>query len=509
MKEILSRRDFLQIASLTGLGLAVPYFELGKQYSDESNKKKNVLIIVLDALSAYHLSVHGYSRETMPNLRRLAEKSIVYHNHYSGGNYTTPGTATIFTGTLPWTHRAILHNDTVAVEYVKKNIFSVFPDYFRMAYSHNILVNTLLKQFFDDIEEFTPRSQLFLESGSIVNNIFSKDEDIASVSWVRGLKQADDGHAYSLYLSRINDVIKERQIKDLVSDYPRGLPYINIDDYYILEQGVDFLINQIDQVPRPFLGYYHFLPPHEPYNPKKEFIGRFQGDKLDVHDKGEHIFSMGKSLEKLTKLSNEYDEFILYADHEFSRLYEFMEIQGFLNDTWIVLTSDHGELFERGIVGHSTPVLHQPVIRVPLFIFEPGRKSRLDIYDPTSGMDILPTLMQLTGKDVPEWVEGKVLPPFNKSKLNNFRELFALQAKGSDKNEPIVKATVMLVKDRYKLIYYYGYKELVKRGPLVELYDLETDPHELDNIYPNMKAIGDDFISMVKNKLKEVNRPYQ
>jgi len=508
MNENIFRRDFLKLLSLAGLGLAVPYFKLGKQNSENLNKQKNVLIIVLDALSAYHLSVHGYNRETMPNLKRLAEKAIVYHNHYSGGNYTTPGTATIFTGTLPWTHRAIVHNDTVAPEFVRNNIFSVFPDYFRMAYSHNILVNTQLKQFFTDIEDFTPRSQLFVGGASNVNKLFSNDEDIASVSWVRGLDQADDGHAYSLYLSRIKDILKEWEIKDLVSDYPRGLPYIINDNYYVLEQGIDFLIHQLDHVPRPFLGYYHFLPPHEPYNPRKEFIGRFQSDQYKILDKGEHIFSKGNSLDKLNKLSNEYDEFILNADHEFSRLYDYMEQQGIANNTWIILTSDHGELFERGIVGHSTPLLHQPIIRVPLFIFEPGRTSRLDVFGPTSGMDILPTLLQLNGKNVPGWIEGEVLPPFNTVHSNGNRELYALQAKGSAKNEPIVKATVMLVEDRFKLLYYFGYKELVDRGPLVELFDLENDPNELNNLYPYKKVMGDDLIAMIKDKVIEVNKPY-
>jgi arylsulfatase A-like enzyme len=508
MKEILTRRDFLKLAGLTSLGIAAPYFELGiKNFTNQDNPK-NVLIIVFDALSAYHLSVHGYDRETMPNLTRLADKAVVYNNHYSGGNYTTPGTATILTGTLPWTHRAILHNDTVAPEFVNKNLFSVFPEYFRMAYSHNILVNTQLKQFFVDIDDYTSRSRLFLGDSFKVDRNFSNDEDIASVSLVRALKQADDGYAYSLFLSRINDIMKENQIKDLISEYPRGLPYINIDNYYVLEQGIDFLTHQVSRVPRPFLGYYHFLPPHEPYNPRKEFIGSFQGDQHEIIEKGEHVFSMGKSIEKLNKLSTDYDEFILNVDYEFSRLYNYLDKLGITNDTWIVLTSDHGELFERGIVGHSTPILHQPVIRVPLFIFEPGRTSRLDIFEPTSGMDILPTLLHISGKTVPGWIEGKVLPPFTPVKLDQIRDLYALQAKGSEKNDPIIKATVMLVYDRYKLLYYFGYKELKDSGQLIELYDLENDPNELNNLYPDKKMMGDDLVAKIKDKLAEVNQPY-
>ena len=67
----------------------------------------NVLILLFDALSAKHISTYGYPRETMPNLTRFAQQATVYHAHYSGGNFTTPGTASLLTGTYPWSHRAL------------------------------------------------------------------------------------------------------------------------------------------------------------------------------------------------------------------------------------------------------------------------------------------------------------------------------------------------------------------------------------------------------------------
>jgi len=62
--------------------------------------KNNVLIIIFDAWSAYHLSMLGYGRETMPYLTKAAESAIIYYNHYAGGNFTTPGTTSIITGNL-------------------------------------------------------------------------------------------------------------------------------------------------------------------------------------------------------------------------------------------------------------------------------------------------------------------------------------------------------------------------------------------------------------------------
>jgi len=503
-----SRREFLKLTAAAGISLALPEINVTSNIMGDLQKKLNILIVVMDALSAYHLSIYGYQRKTMPNLSRLAERAIVYHSHYSGGNYTTPGTASILTGTLPWTHRAVVHNDVVSDEFVTKNVFSVFPDHFRIAYSHNILVNTQLQQFFKDINEYTPRNRLFLGRDSYIKELFSKDDDIASVGWVRALKKAEEGYAYSLFLSRLYELLKKKQIREQGKDYPRGLPSVNVDEFYILEEGVDFLIQQLDTIPRPFLGYYHFLPPHEPYHPKSEFVGYFEGDGYEILDKEDHLFSQGKDYELLNKNSNHYDEFILYADHEFSRLYEHMERNGMLEDTLLVFTSDHGKLFERGIIGHSTPVLHQPIIRVPLVIFEPGRNNRLDITNPTSGMDILPTLLRINNMELPPWIEGETLPPFNSNASKGARDLFAVQVKGDIKNDPISKGTIMMIRGDYKLMYYFGYKELDTSGKFIELFDIFKDPNELFNLYPKLKTLGDEMVAIIENKLASENSKY-
>ena len=201
MKKI-NRREFLKLAGAFSINLAVPRVNSLPRYFKNPLNRQNILVIVFDALSASHLPVYGYPRDTTPNLSRFLNKAIVYHNHYSGGNYTTPGTASLLTGTLPWTHRAIVHNDTVADGFVRKNIFHSFQDYHRMAYSHNILVNTQLRQFLVDIDEYTPRNLLFLEGDALVDRVFTSDEDIASVGWNRAMKQSESGYSYSLYLSK-------------------------------------------------------------------------------------------------------------------------------------------------------------------------------------------------------------------------------------------------------------------------------------------------------------------
>src|SRR5512143_1657714 len=181
MSSPFNRRDFLRLAGVLPLSLAAP--RLVRRLSSAAGQQ-NVMIIVFDALSSYHLSLYGYQRETMPNLSRLAERAIVYHNHYAGSSFTTPGTASLLTGTLPWTHRAIRGGGRVADRVVSHNIFAAFGDYYRQAYSHNSWVEILLRQFQDSLQQLIPRDRLYLGGSQLSPvGLLSADDDIATVGW--------------------------------------------------------------------------------------------------------------------------------------------------------------------------------------------------------------------------------------------------------------------------------------------------------------------------------------
>jgi len=185
-----------------------------------------------------------------------------------------------------------------------------------------------------------------------------------------------------------------------------------------------------------------------------------------------------------------------------------LEQNGLLENTWVVLTSDHGEMFERGIEGHRTPVLYESVIRVPLMIFEPGRTSRTDIYENTSAVDLLPTLLHVAGEQPAGWTEGTVLPPFAPEAPDPERSVYVMQPERSEQYGPLTVATLSLRKGDYKLQYFYGYKELGDAGERVELYNLRDDPEELNDLYDVEQEIGQELLNELKTKLKEVNAPY-
>jgi hypothetical protein len=487
--------------------MGMPFAHLIRPERSAETSKRNVLVIVFDAFSARHISLYGYRRETTPNLTRLAERAIVYHNHYAGGNFTVPGTASLFTGTLPWTHRAFGFNSEVTDSMAEKSFFHVFDDYYRIAYSHNPLVMSLLNKFSPAVDSLIPLGKFLLTNDNLVDKLFKEDDDIASVAWSRILKK-EEGYSYSLFLSDVYKAYRARKLESLSAEFPRGLPSVRADNYFTLEMVMDWLKAQVGGFPRPFLGYFHFMPPHQPYATQIEFYDRFLGDGFVAVDKPVDTFTQGASPTLALKRRQQYDEFILYLDAEFGKLFDHLENIGLLDDTWVVLTSDHGELFERGIIGHVTPVLYGPVVHVPLMIFEPNRTERLDIHDRTSAIDVLPSLLNVTGGEVPGWAEGVVLPPFSQSDNSSDRSVYAVEAKKTVPGSLISPLTVTLMRNKYKLMYFSGYEEL--RGQeRIELYDLDQDPNELNNIYPHGSRIGGLMLEELKSKLLEVdNRPF-
>ena len=509
MSPRISRRDFLKLTGLAQLGLASPRLaDLLGGLPAAAGNAKNVLVLVFDALSSLNLSLDGYARETAPNLARLAKRAVVYHNHFAASNFTSSGTASLLTGTLPWTHRAIEDNGTVADSEVDHNIFKAFPDYYRTAFTHNSWAMTLLDQFRRALDDLVPREKMYLETyDGLIHALFYRDDDVADVGWARDMK-LQGGYSYSLFLSRLYKYVRDAATAGLAAKFPRGLPMNASSDAFLMEQTASWLEDHLTVIPQPFLGYYHFLPPHAPYRTSLEFFGRFASDGLSPVIKPFVEFGSKPAIVAALEARTEYDEFILYADKAFGSMYDALERSGRLDHTWLVVTSDHGEMFERGLIGHGNPTLYQPVIRVPLLIFEPGREVGMDIHAVTSAVDVLPTLAQVTGHAIPGWTEGTVLPPYSDAEPDPDRGVYAVQARKSHQSLPLTRATITLVKGRYKVIYYFGYAELEMQD-VVKMYDIQADPEELVDLSTARPDVTAALLGELKRSLADANRPYQ
>jgi len=514
MKPELSRRDFIKL-----LSMLPPMLYLKPDLVDALDNKNadnpNIIFLVFDTWSARNISLYGYPRQTTPNLERLANKATVYHNHYAGAHFTTPGTTTLLTGVQPWRHHLYHSGSKFKLDdyYKKHNLFGSFPDYYRFAYTHNPFAEIAIQYMVEVLDRFMPHEELF-SSMDIAAKLFPDDYDAASVSWIRSMELLKYGYANSIFSSRIWSYFYRKFEERYKDRFLRGLPSLDRVSFYNLENAIDWLANNVKKMSNPFLAYYHLLPPHDPYNTRNEFVRRFVKDKFKPPDKPEHFMAeyfmsdvVKNGKPKVNQSRREYDEYILYVDAEIGRLFSMLEADGSLENTCIIMTSDHGEMFERGIIGHALPCMYQSLVNVPLLIMPPGQKERIDIYEPTAAIDILPTLLNITGREIPSWMEGELLPPYNSEYPLN-RSIYVIDAKYSEADKPYQTASLMLRKENFKLIYHFGvakpYKPL-NGEPYLELYDLENDPEEMDNLFEKRPVIANELFDEMNAKLASMN----
>jgi arylsulfatase A-like enzyme len=502
----LSRRDLLKLSVATSGALAFSRLAplIARTKMDQGASIPNILIFVFDAMSAKNLSLYGYKRRTTPNLERFAQRATVYNTHYSAGTFTTPGTASLLTGMYPWTHRAINVAGLIARNLVDRNLFRLAGQgRTRVAFSQNLWPNYFFSQFQRDIDEVLPPGS-FSQVDYLLGEKFEKDGETSERALDDFLFQ--DGYPPASLVFGLADRVSLRAAVDRTNQagYPLGLPRVSAYPvYFRLEDVFDGLIASLENLDSSTLAYFHLWPPHDPYSPTQEFYLAFKDGwtpiEKPVHDLGDQL-----PIETLNTERQTYDEYIASLDNEFGRLLDVLEREHIFETSYVVITSDHGELFERGERGHVSPLLYEAGIRVPLVISSPGQQSRQDVYSPTNSVDVLPTLVHLAGGAIPDWHEGELLPGLGGREIPG-RSIFTLYAFTNPAFEPLTRITVAMRKDQYKLIYYRGFYPQDK----FELYDLESDGEEMIDLFNTAPSIAEPLQIELLAKLADVDLKYK
>jgi len=139
-----------------------------------------------------------------------------------------------------------------------------------------------------------------------------------------------------------------------------------------------------------FFLFVHTYQVHAPYTPPTAFQGFFEGDGLD--DRRADVLPSKWH-------PRSYDREIRYTDVQLEEFFAQLAARGLLENTLVVLVSDHGEEFlEHGALGHG-PALHDEVLRVPLIVRGPGVAAGRRVKEPVSLVDLMATLLELAGLD--------------------------------------------------------------------------------------------------------------
>lgn len=506
-RKQISRRDFLKLATLVPAAyFTMPLLRAVRGAAQGSGK--NVIILVFDACSANHLSLYGYHRQTTPNLDRFAANALVYHRHYAGGTFTVPGTASMLTGLYPWSHRAFLLGGEITPKHQQHQIFEALaPSHATLGYAQNQYADLFLYQAGQYLKNHINGSSFNLQKSLIYNlPLFQNDATIAFSSFEDNIVQRGLGYDGSLFFGPLYRLWVLAQRKKLIDAHvdgnPRGLPDAE-RRLFVLDQIVDGAIETLRGLQEPTLAYLHFFPPHEPYRPTEKFYQHFS-DGWRPPRKPDHPLAQEKASYQTARNSRQfYDEYLASWDAEVGRLFDYLRDSGLLERSHVIITSDHGEIFERGELGHFTPLMYDPVMHSPLIISTPGITGRRDIHTPTSGVDLLPTIAHLTGNPIPDWAEGQVLPGLGGAEDAD-RGVYTLDAKRNASFAPLTRLSLALTKNEHRIVY-YRYPELEQ----FEFYDLAGDPEEMQDLYPSQPALALQMKDELLQKLAEVNRPYQ
>ena len=349
------------------------------------SKRPNILLISIDSLRADHLSVYGYRKETSLHLSELAFDGMVYENAITAANWTGASIASILTGLYPTCH----------------------------GYSNK-------RYYLDDGQESIAS---ILQQNGFTTACFSNNMYISSRSgldagfdhfFYRGVReQKSDTSAEPSRKSRLLQKAKDRigmpqknLIKNLVDVFFYEKSLHRDDGAYATEVAMTRWLQEQDRH-KPFFAYVHYQEPHSVYFPPYPYRRRFfslgwleEGRYLEF----DHInYFAGKTHFTESQVNHYmelYDGEIAYLDWRLGRLFQFLKKEGMYDDTVIIVTADHGEMFgEGGFFWHAF-CLYEPLIRVPLIIRYPEWFSRdtrsLEIVQTN---DLTPTLLDGLGID--------------------------------------------------------------------------------------------------------------
>ncbi|MBI2835595.1 MAG: sulfatase-like hydrolase/transferase, partial [Acidobacteria bacterium] len=227
----------------------------------------------------------------------------------------------------------------------------------------------------------------------------------------------------------------------------------------------------------PFFLFVNYMDAHNPYLPPPPFDTRFPG-KARAFDWRKYPFGRtaagqrdsGISEAARAHLISQYDGGIAYEDAEIGRLFAYLQRTGLYDKTLVMVASDHGESFgARGFLGHGESV-YQDQVHMTLLVRYPGQREGRVVEQFVSGVDLAPTIAEVTRCDGLRNVQGHSL--LSLSDDAQARELLA------EAFPPLVRAPA-----QQRALFSNGLKFVRSTDGSQELYDLKADPGERRNLF--------------------------
>jgi arylsulfatase A-like enzyme len=434
----------------------------------------NLLLIVLDTVAASHLSLYGYDRPTSPTLEELARCGIRFQRARATSSWTLPSHASFFTGRWPhelstgWLTPLDATYPTLA-DYLGSRGYATAGFVANLGFCG---ADTGLGRGFAHYQDYTLPEWSAFKMAALIDRLLPVLRTI-------------DG-----FLSRHAELAP---FQDLILRFDAGSRKPAAE---VRREFLDWLSRR-PRPERPFFAFLNFFDAHYPYRIPAEGMHRFGADpanprEVDIIENWRAIDKRALSTREVAFARDSYDDCIADLDEQLGLLYDELGRRGLLQQTWVILTSDHGESFgERsGVFGHGTS-LHQTQVNVPLLIVPPAGSPappKRVVTETVSLRDLPATVVDL--------LDLRPGAPFPGRSLARFwRTPPADDTLGSPTSEPALSEVVLtdprdpspervleyrqvlasLADDAWVYIRRQG-------NGREELYDLHTDPQELQDL---------------------------
>ncbi len=417
---------FIILFLFIGIASTALFFKL---QSHKNHKRFNVILILIDALRPDHLGCYGYKRNTSPNIDNLAKEGAIFTQAISQGSYTPPSLFSILTSAYPSTHKV----DTFGVSSNKK-------------------IKTL-------------------------------PEILKTKGYYLGLISGRGG------MSEFNFPELEKKFD---SFYPPHKKHILANE--VTDNAIQWL--KLNKNKRFFLWLY-YIDPHTPYKPPAPYDKLYANDKF-IKENNEHIPIADESREEglsdeykvipritavkgITDINyyiSQYDGEISFTDRQIGAILTELKRLDLYDNTLIVITSDHGEsMGERNFYFVHGVNLYDELLKVPLIISGRNVIPRGKIINSQVRLiDIMPTILDIVNIQSNNIMQGISLLPLIREKDVPKLDSFSEGYEGYSEDR---KHLTGIRTDKWKFIEVHN---VVTNTYTYELYDLENDPRELNNL---------------------------
>ncbi|RMG77136.1 MAG: sulfatase [Chloroflexi bacterium] len=468
----------------------------------------DIVLIILDTQRRDRLSIYGHPQQTSPHLDEFATESTLFERAIAPAQWTVPSHASMFTGLYPSTHQVTQATSKLSGSYPTLAEILQADGYHTAGFCNNPLVGVL------DTGLIRGFNQFFNYAGAAPN----RPLDLTR-TWVRR-KISQQWRRFALHVSQYfarSDWLFRISLHPMLT--PLWTRWVNYKGN--TARSIDDLIDY-HKVHRgggqPLFLFLNLMGTHMPYRPPQDYIKRFVPDV----DKAAYSFinrfnadaaRWASPVEEPLSaweshiIDGFYNAEVAHQDYHLGRLLRYLKDSGALEDTLVIIATDHGEGHgDHHFFGHSF-VVYQELVHVPLVISYPqmfpvGKRIQTNV----STRRIFHTVLDVAG----------ITPPIDESNPNAdvknlslarstncapdsenglvFAEAFPPQTLLSviEHHHPHLIESMLLTCVR-RGVYQDSHKLAVANNYIEGLFDIAVDPTEQVNLAEQNRQLATDL----------------